>query len=97
MMRFAEMASPYFPTAEIIELHHDGKSDAPSGTAMLTAERMAAASSEWADDPTTYEVAEGARGGTGPGGRAAPRGAQVCAAGRVGARPDAHPSRPTRI
>ena len=33
-MRFAEMAAPFFPTAEIIELHHDGKVDAPSGTAM---------------------------------------------------------------
>ncbi|HVM40740.1 MAG TPA: 4-hydroxy-tetrahydrodipicolinate reductase [Acidimicrobiia bacterium] len=68
MMRFAEMAAPYFPTAEIVELHHDAKTDAPSGTAMLTAERMAAASDDWADDPTTYEVAEGARGGAGPGG-----------------------------
>ena len=41
MMRFAELAAPYFETAEIIELHHDQKIDAPSGTAMLTAERMA--------------------------------------------------------
>ena len=31
MMRFAELAAPYFETAEIIELHHDGKADAPSG------------------------------------------------------------------
>ena len=37
MMRFAELAAPYFETAEIIELHHDEKVDAPSGTAMLTA------------------------------------------------------------
>ena len=36
MMRFAEMAAPYFDTAEIIELHHDRKIDAPSGTAMAT-------------------------------------------------------------
>ena len=34
MMRFAEMAAPYFGGAEIVELHHDGKLDAPSGTAM---------------------------------------------------------------
>ena len=34
MMRFAELAAPYFETAEIIELHHDQKIDAPSGTAM---------------------------------------------------------------
>ena len=68
MMRFAELAAPYFETAEVIELHHDQKIDAPSGTAMSTAERMAAASSEWADDPTEQVVAEGARGGEGPGG-----------------------------
>jgi 4-hydroxy-tetrahydrodipicolinate reductase len=63
MMRFAEMAAPYFESAEIIELHHDHKADAPSGTAMLTAHRMALASKEWADDPTSIVVAEGARGG----------------------------------
>ena len=68
MMRFAELAAPWFETAEIIELHHDGKIDAPSGTAMRTAERMAASSSEWGADPTTSHVLEGARGGTGPGG-----------------------------
>jgi len=68
MMRFAELASPYFESAEIIELHHDAKVDAPSGTAMLTAERMAAASSDWAPDPTTHEVVAGVRGGEGPGG-----------------------------
>ena len=51
MMRFAELAAPWFETAEIIELHHDGKIDAPSGTAMRTAERMAAASADWSDDP----------------------------------------------
>ena len=68
MMRFAELAAPWFETAEIIELHHDGKVDAPSGTAMRTAERMAAASSDWSDDPTTSHVVEGARGGAGPGG-----------------------------
>jgi len=68
MMRFAEMAAPHFETAEVIELHHDEKVDAPSGTAMLTAERMAAASSEWAPDPTETTVVAGARGGSGPGG-----------------------------
>lgn len=66
MMRFAEMAAPHFETAEVIEYHHDAKADAPSGTAMLTAERMAAASGEWAKDPTTNEVLPGARGGPGP-------------------------------
>lgn len=68
MIRFAEMASPYFETAEIIELHHDGKVDAPSGTAISTAERMAAASDRWADDPTRDEIIDGARGATGPAG-----------------------------
>jgi 4-hydroxy-tetrahydrodipicolinate reductase len=64
LMRFAELAAPYFESAEIIELHHENKIDAPSGTAMYTAQRIAAASSEWLDDPTTKVVAEGARGGT---------------------------------
>ena len=68
MMRFAELAAPYFETAEIIEFHHDGKVDAPSGTARVTAERMAAASSQWAPDPTQDEVVAGARGGKGPAG-----------------------------
>ena len=68
MMRFAEMAAPFFETAEIVELHHDAKADAPSGTAMATAQRMAAASSEWATDPTATTVVEGARGGVGPAG-----------------------------
>lgn len=68
MMRFAELAAPYFETAEIIELHHDQKVDAPSGTAILTAERMAAASSDFAADPTEQVVIAGARGASGPGG-----------------------------
>ncbi|MGH9133006.1 MAG: 4-hydroxy-tetrahydrodipicolinate reductase [Ilumatobacteraceae bacterium] len=68
MMRFAEMAAPFFESAEVIELHHDGKVDAPSGTALRTAERMAAASSEWAADPTEREVYPGSRGGLGPAG-----------------------------
>jgi 4-hydroxy-tetrahydrodipicolinate reductase len=66
MMRFAELAAPYFETAEIIELHHDQKVDAPSGTAVATAERMASASGDWAPDPTKSEVVDGARGGRGP-------------------------------
>jgi 4-hydroxy-tetrahydrodipicolinate reductase len=68
LVRMAEIASPYFDTAEIIELHHDNKIDAPSGTAMHTAERMAAASKDWAPDPTQNSVLDGARGGEGPGG-----------------------------
>jgi len=68
MMRFAELAAPYFEAAEVIELHHDQKIDAPSGTAMRTLERMAAASQDWVVDPTEKEVVDGARGGKGPGG-----------------------------
>ncbi|MFB0902024.1 MAG: 4-hydroxy-tetrahydrodipicolinate reductase [Acidimicrobiales bacterium] len=68
MMRFAEMAAPFFDTGEVIELHHDKKIDAPSGTAVATAERMAAVSTEWAPDPTEHEVYPGARGGKGPAG-----------------------------
>ena len=63
MMRFAELAAPHFSSAEVIEYHHDAKVDAPSGTAIHTAERIAAASADWADDPTQHEVLAGARGG----------------------------------
>ncbi len=70
MMRFAELAAPWFETAEIIEFHHDQKIDSPSGTAVATAQRMAAAL-EAADktlavDPTEKLVYEGSRGGLGP-------------------------------
>ena len=69
MMHFAALAAPWFETAEIIELHHDGKVDAPSGTAMLTARRMTEASETWGEDPTKDEVVAGARGGlASPGG-----------------------------
>jgi len=68
MMRFAELAAPWFETAEIIELHHDAKIDAPSGTAVTTAQKMAAASSTWAADPTQHETIPGARGSVGPAG-----------------------------
>jgi 4-hydroxy-tetrahydrodipicolinate reductase len=68
MMRMAELAAPFFETAEVIELHQEKKLDAPSGTAMLTMERMAAASKDWIEHPTKHEVVPGARGGSGPGG-----------------------------
>lgn len=41
MMRLSEIAAPHFAAAEVIELHHDRKVDAPSGTAIATAERIA--------------------------------------------------------
>ena len=43
MMRFAAQAAPHMPYVEIIELHHDGKAEAPSGTAIKTAELIAEA------------------------------------------------------
>jgi len=43
MMQFAQMAAKFFPDVEIIELHHNQKIDAPSGTALKTAEMIAAA------------------------------------------------------
>ncbi|HEY9086477.1 MAG TPA: 4-hydroxy-tetrahydrodipicolinate reductase [Candidatus Tyrphobacter sp.] len=41
MLRFAGEAARFFPSIEIVEMHHDQKKDKPSGTAMLTAERIA--------------------------------------------------------
>lgn len=68
VMRFAELAAPFFDTAEIIEMHHDKKIDAPSGTAVATARRMAAASDQWVADPTRHELIPGSRGAAGPAG-----------------------------
>ncbi|GHE28313.1 4-hydroxy-tetrahydrodipicolinate reductase [Streptosporangium violaceochromogenes] len=65
MMRFARQAARYFDSAEIIELHHPNKADAPSGTARRTAELIAEARSEAGaapmPDATSAEL-EGARG-----------------------------------
>jgi 4-hydroxy-tetrahydrodipicolinate reductase len=64
-MRFAQMAARFYDSAEVIELHHPGKIDAPSGTAVRTAQLIAAARSEAeqgpAPDATTQEI-DGARG-----------------------------------
>lgn len=68
MIRLSELAAKWFDTAEIIELHHDGKVDAPSGTAVHTAERLAEANTKWAPDPTTRHTMQGARGAAGPNG-----------------------------
>ncbi|GAA3877544.1 4-hydroxy-tetrahydrodipicolinate reductase [Tessaracoccus defluvii] len=43
MMQFAAKAAPFYPSVEIIELHHPNKADAPSGTAATTARRVGAA------------------------------------------------------
>jgi len=71
MMRFAELAAPFMDGVEIVELHHDGKLDAPSGTALHTADRIAQAreasgAGPFAPDPTTEFTLEGSRGGLGP-------------------------------
>jgi 4-hydroxy-tetrahydrodipicolinate reductase len=51
MMRFAELAAPHFGGAEVVEMHHDKKVDYPSGTALATAARMAAAGAANVVDP----------------------------------------------
>ena len=63
MMRFSAAASRWLPSVEIIELHHDKKADAPSGTAIKTAEEIAKARPEGGEAPPSKEVAPGARGG----------------------------------
>ena len=66
MMRFAQLAAPYLDSVEIVELHHPGKADAPSGTARRTAELIAAARREAgrpvAGPDATAEALDGARG-----------------------------------
>ncbi len=63
MMSFAQQAARFLPHVEIIELHHDRKADAPSGTAMRTAALVAAARGEIPSSPgRETEIAEGARG-----------------------------------
>jgi 4-hydroxy-tetrahydrodipicolinate reductase len=61
MQRFAQEAAKHFPSVEIIELHHDGKADAPSGTALDTAMRMAKVRDEY--HGPDGESLEGTRGG----------------------------------
>jgi 4-hydroxy-tetrahydrodipicolinate reductase len=65
MMHFAAQAARFMPYVEVIELHHDRKADAPSGTAMRTAQLIAEARRETPDVPgreTELPGAEGARG-----------------------------------
>ena len=69
LMRFAAEASHYFPDVEIIEMHHEKKLDAPSGTAARTAELIAEARQGGArgDAPGAFERFPGARGGAAAG------------------------------
>ncbi|MFF1791857.1 4-hydroxy-tetrahydrodipicolinate reductase [Kitasatospora sp. NPDC058243] len=64
-MKFAQTAAKYFESVEVVELHHDRKADAPSGTATRTAQLIAAARAEAGrppqQDPTTHSL-PGARG-----------------------------------
>jgi 4-hydroxy-tetrahydrodipicolinate reductase len=65
MMEFAEKAARYFESAEIVEMHHPAKVDAPSGTAARTAELMTEARKESAMNPmpdATKQSLDGARG-----------------------------------
>ena len=65
MMRFAEQAARFFESAEIIELHHAAKADAPSGTAARTASLIGAARAAAGLGPppdATVAAADGARG-----------------------------------
>lgn len=64
LMHLAQIASRFFANAEIIEMHHDKKLDAPSGTALATARMMAEArGSRFVYPPTEKEVLAGVRGG----------------------------------
>ncbi len=62
MQRFAAQAARFFPAAEIVELHHDGKADAPSGTAVATVRRMLEERADAYRGPVA-ESLEGVRGG----------------------------------
>ncbi|WP_225734712.1 4-hydroxy-tetrahydrodipicolinate reductase [Tepidiforma bonchosmolovskayae] len=63
MMHFAKLAAQFFDHAEIIELHHDGKADSPSGTAKATAEGMVAARGRpFVHPEPEVETVAGARG-----------------------------------
>jgi 4-hydroxy-tetrahydrodipicolinate reductase len=63
MMRFAEEAARFLPDCEIIEMHHNQKLDAPSGTAAKTARMVAGARKGGAEDKTEKVTLPGARGG----------------------------------
>jgi 4-hydroxy-tetrahydrodipicolinate reductase len=64
MMRFAAEASQYFEHAEIIELHHNQKADAPSGTSLRTIQMMQAVRSDFGiTNAKEHETLAGARGG----------------------------------
>lgn len=63
MMKFAKEAVKYMPDVEVIELHHDRKADAPSGTAIKTLDLLAEAREETPESREETELLKGARGG----------------------------------
>lgn len=65
MMEFAAKAARFMPQAEVIELHHDAKADAPSGTAIRTARLIAEARSEVPPSPGTETELPGMNGARG--------------------------------
>ncbi len=62
MIKMAEMAAALFPVAEIIEMHHDGKADAPSGTAIATARAIAGRRPNQERAVESVELIDGALG-----------------------------------
>ena len=68
MMMFSKMAAKYFDNAEIIEYHHNQKKDAPSGTAVKTAQLMAQENPDlMKGNCAETETIKGSRGGTADG------------------------------
>jgi 4-hydroxy-tetrahydrodipicolinate reductase len=62
-MHFAAVAGRFYPAAEVIELHHQGKADAPSGTALRTARAIAAVREQVDGSVPGRELVAGVRGG----------------------------------
>ena len=63
MMSLAERAAPYFSAAEIVEMHHDRKADAPSGTALATAARVQPSGTRSVESQESIPGARGAEVG----------------------------------
>ena len=67
MMKFSKEAAKYLPNAEVIELHHDGKLDAPSGTAIKTANMISEIRNSFSNPISEKEIIPGSRGGSSQG------------------------------
>jgi len=69
MMEFARQAGSMFEHVEVVEMHHTGKKDAPSGTAMHTVAKLASASQQYnKSEVEETELLKGSRGGLGSAG-----------------------------